>query len=226
MNINGETKKWIFMLGVFFLWGCAPAHMKIKVTGDRVQSPIYELSAMNPDWGFYHSPEVYQAPYITTIYDGTFTRCPGPEMVFIMEVKWNDYKLRGKRVEIEGVSPATFEWAALQTIEELSGSLKREPYMNKLISHREIENSPYKMVEAVYKCKQMADVSCQSRDKTIKDVLRKFVVIKKGEWDQNNKVNSLFNTPQMIVLLYMSPVDRFDKGVSEFDRMAQSFKFK
>lgn len=197
------------------LSGCA-VNRSVLTTSEKVTvKKVFEVLSPGPDWKRKEVKSVHSEKNSATIRDIIYSKCPGPKIVVISRAVYRPPLFGRKKVNLD-----SFEGVALAYLDEVYKGL-RHIRNRELISHQSISVAGSSAVEAMYKTSEPF-TDCDG-DKRETEILNKFIIIEGGDaaafWSWGLK------SPKMMVLWYASPVENFDDGVGDFDRMVQSFRF-
>lgn len=151
--------------------------------------------------------------------DVHFVRCPGMGVIVIYTARWDPWEYKKRKHEM--VPPNSFEGVVLDYLEERYRSLGIK---NEVISHQPIRLGGYEAMEVIINTEEEDFESCESLNKKMRSERNKYVVIKNGNWGYGY-FSVRAKWPAMIVLWYGSPIENYDEGASDFDRMVQTFRF-
>ena len=136
-----------------------------------------------------------------------------------MSARYDQTPRRGKTQQ--GINADSFESV---TLDYLESRYRTMGVKNELVSHQRIVLVDYEAIEAVFKTDEVMSGGCESEGEKTRAVLNKYVLIKHGDWGYDF-FSARGKWPAMVIHWYGSPTENFDEGISDFDRMVQSFRF-
>ncbi|MBI5745737.1 MAG: hypothetical protein HZA13_01895 [Nitrospirae bacterium] len=216
------------MMGTLFS-SCLGVYNRVIIEDNKIRyKGLYEVNALDGEWKWHEVNQGGRSLNSFYKYDGVYFRCSNQqEQMITIEQESYNWPPGKKPRRILGQEGSPFETIVMDFLDEHYDAMKPKIPKRELISFQEIHLADYKAVEAMFVTELSYPGSCDSKEKSIRSLKFKYVVIKRGEWKESYAWFGfpLSSLPNLIVLWYRSPVEAFDTGVDEFDRMVQSFRF-
>lgn len=196
--------------------GCNPVRPFI-VNGTKIENKgLYEIENLGDRWDRVFLKTVKSNPHWALINDISYIRCPNSQIVVIMKAVCKPIDRGEKKIKKDD-----FENSALNFIFDLFKARRINKVSPELLSHQKIKINNTEGIEATFETKE--PLGCDKSNQEEREVLTKFVVLNRGDimafWSWGT------NSPKWMIFWYASPVEEFDNGLAEFDKMVQSFRF-
>ncbi len=155
--------------------------------------------------------------------DIAFTSCPGIKGIVISRAVYG-FPIFLKKSWSKEMDPYSFENIALCYVDDGYYFLKKRQKLSnyEIVSHRTMQLGYYQAIEVICKTREVfATGKAEVKDG---ELMNKFVVIEAG--DRSVFLGNMgFRNWPMIVFWYGSPVEYYEDGLKDFDKMVESFHF-
>lgn len=212
-----EVQRYL-VASLLLLTGCSYKQV-VKFNENYFETKYYRISKPGPTWTWRYGDGGYRGPSIYCAEDIVWGRSiPGRNAIYVMRFKqYNDFI--SKREFLKKFNAKTFEGATVYAIEQFISWRRNPPLELQILSHGQIRLSDREAIEVVCKIK---DITVENT--TPIDILYKFIFINLGvDWKSRGILGSQLDA---LVLWYASPVEDFDVGIDDFEKMTQSLYIK
>lgn len=220
MTYFPTINKVAFLWWAIFLAGCG-AYKTVLVRERQVENAgLYKVNKPIGEWKWHDSKIIRYGTAGVAADDVLFWKCPGPQQITILRA---DYRRDGQKKEFHvKVEKNSLEEVAVRFLQSFYEKMGVKDA--RFLEHRKISLSGYEAVEVLAGTREKFPVACDSTRLALRELKSKFVLIKRGDWGYT-ALSKKGRFPMMIILWYSSPIETFDEGVGELDRMAQEFRF-
>lgn len=220
--MNYAKISYIPCLLLLVLTGCSISRSMIVNDKKVIMQGLYEVDSPSLNWQYTVRGSFSSDESSARINDIVFASYPGPKLIVISRAVYGTGPFMTKKWSKE-MKANSFENIALCYLDEFYHGLKirKKVFAYEIVSHRNMHVGYYNAVEAICKTREMFTNS--EGEKKESELTNNFILIEGG--DQSEFFNWGLKSPRMIVFWYGSPVENYEEGLAEFDKMVQSFRF-
>ncbi len=201
--------------------GCSISRSMIVNDRKVIMQGLYEVDSPSLNWQSSTKDAFNMGDNSKTKHDVVFASCPGPKLIVISRAVYRPDVFKKKWTK--EIDSNSFENIALCYLDDFyhGQKIRKLIFSYEIVSYRNIHIGYYNAVEAICKTKEIFK-NCEGEEKE-KELMHKFILIEGG--DSSAFPGWGLNSPRMIVFWYGSPVENYEEGLAEFDKMVQSFRF-